>query len=203
MAIEAAIERIGMTKAKTVVRKKTEIVKGEKPDAKQMAEIVTRPSINSAAVMAVFNAPFGDLETPEVEKEIRNQIAAIKAGDMSNVEAMLYGQAIALQTIFVAQSRRAQVQDRLPVFQAHFNLALRAQAQCRSTLEALAELKAPRATTFVRQQNNANQQQVNNDAVVTANHSETLINAGTKAIEATRTEAIPVSSNELLEVRHE
>lgn len=191
-----------MTKAKTAVSKKAAVAKSVKPDAKHMAEIATRPSVNSAAVMAVFSAPFGDLETPEVEKEIRQQIKAIKAGDMSNVEAMLYGQAIALQTIFVAESRRAQVQDRLPVFQAHFNLALRAQAQCRSTLEALAELKAPRATTFVRQQNNANQQQVNNGGAAIVNHSESVIDAGTKAIEATRTETIPVSSNELLEVRH-
>lgn len=191
-----------MTKANTAVSKKAAVAKSVKPDAKHMAEIATRPSVNSAAVMAVFSAPFGDLETPEVEKEIRNQIAAIKGGDMSNVEAMLYGQAIALQTIFVAESRRAQVQDRLPVFQAHFNLALRAQAQCRSTLEALAELKAPRATTFVQQQNNANQQLVNNGVAAVTMSSETGVNTEPKVIEATRTETIPLSSSELLSVRH-
>ncbi|MGH8646968.1 MAG: hypothetical protein ACREX4_21935 [Gammaproteobacteria bacterium] len=41
-------------------------------------------------------------------------------------------------------------------------LALKAQNQCRQTLAALAEIKNPRRTTFIGQQNNATNQQVNN-----------------------------------------
>ena len=45
----------------------------------------------------------------------------------------------------------------------YMRLALKAQAQCRSTLEALAEIKNPRPVSFVKQANIANgPQQVNN-----------------------------------------
>ena len=42
------------------------------------------------------------------------------------------------------------------------NIAFKAQAQCRKTLAVLAELKHPRRTTFIKQQNNAINQQVHN-----------------------------------------
>lgn len=43
--------------------------------------------------------------------------------------------------------------------------ALKAQNQCRQTLAALAEIKNPRRTTLIGQQNNATNQQVNNAAI--------------------------------------
>ena len=47
----------------------------------------------------------------------------------------------------------------------YVRLAFKAQSQCRSTLETLAEIKNPRPATFVRQANIANgPQQVNNGA---------------------------------------
>jgi hypothetical protein len=41
-------------------------------------------------------------------------------------------------------------------------MALKAQSQCRTSIEALAEIKYPKSATFIRQQNVASQQQVNN-----------------------------------------
>lgn len=41
-------------------------------------------------------------------------------------------------------------------------MALKAQSQCRTTIEALSEVKYPKSPTFIRQQNIAAQQQVNN-----------------------------------------
>jgi hypothetical protein len=43
-------------------------------------------------------------------------------------------------------------------------MVLKAQSQCRTTIEALDELKHPKST-FIKQQKCANQQQVNNGAV--------------------------------------
>jgi hypothetical protein len=43
-------------------------------------------------------------------------------------------------------------------------LALKAQSNCRSTIEALGELKHPKAVAFVKQANIAHTQQVNNGA---------------------------------------
>ena len=42
----------------------------------------------------------------------------LRAGDMSDVEAMLFSQATALQAIFVDLATRAQRQERLPIMQA-------------------------------------------------------------------------------------
>jgi hypothetical protein len=39
---------------------------------------------------------------------------------------------------------------------------MKAQAQCRSTVEAIAEIKFPKSATFIKQANIAQQQQVNN-----------------------------------------
>ena len=43
-------------------------------------------------------------------------------------------------------------------------LAFKAQNQCRATLETLAEIKNPKPTAFIKQQNIGVNQQVNNDA---------------------------------------
>ena len=52
--------------------------------------------------------------------------------------------------------------EHLNATETYMRLALKAQTQCRSTLETLAEVKYPKAATFVRQQNVAYQQQINN-----------------------------------------
>ncbi|WP_091876669.1 hypothetical protein [Massilia yuzhufengensis] len=46
--------------------------------------------------------------------------------------------------------------------ETYLRLAIKTHAQCRSTLDTLAEVKYPQAATVVRQQNVAYQQQVNN-----------------------------------------
>ena len=55
------------------------------------------------------------------------------------------------------------MQEHLLQFETHFRLALKAQSQCRATLETLAVIKNPPNVAFVRQANIANgPQQVNN-----------------------------------------
>src|SRR3546814_6990491 len=79
------------------------------------------------------------------------------------MEAMLVGQAYALQNIFASLMRRASSQQHLKQYQAHMNLGLKAQAQCRATLQALTELKYPRQVVIAKQANISNgHQQVNN-----------------------------------------
>jgi hypothetical protein len=52
----------------------------------------------------------------------------------------------------------------LPQYQAHLNLALKAQSQCRATLETLAHVKNP-PVLFAKQANIAHgPQQINNSA---------------------------------------
>ncbi|WP_210235030.1 hypothetical protein, partial [Mesorhizobium sp. M2D.F.Ca.ET.185.01.1.1] len=60
------------------------------------------------------------------------------------VESMLFAQANTLDMIFGHLARKAAFSEYLNQFQAHLSLALKTQAQCRATLEALAGIKNPR-----------------------------------------------------------
>ena len=79
------------------------------------------------------------------------------------MEAMLVGQAHALQTIFTSLARRAANQEYLKQYGMYMSLALKAQSQSRSTIQALTELKYPKQVAFVKQANISHgHQQVNN-----------------------------------------
>lgn len=87
-----------------------------------------------------------------------------KAGDLSTMEEMLVGQAMALQTMFVSLARRAQRQSQQRNLEAFMGMALKCQAQSRATIDSLVNLKYPRTTVIAKQANvnNGGQQQVNN-----------------------------------------
>lgn len=71
-----------------------------------------------------------------------DQAKAGANGDLSHARAMLTGQAIALNTIFTEMARRAgcNMGEYLQATQTYLRLALKAQSQCRSTIEALDRL---------------------------------------------------------------
>jgi len=124
---------------------------------------VLAPVMNCAAVVEAYaNAPFGEVDLVGIISNLNEQIEQIQKGDMSGPEAILFAQATALQAMFVNLARRAHAQEHLLQFETYMTLALKAQTQCRTTLEALNEIKFPRSATFVKQANIANQQQVNN-----------------------------------------
>lgn len=93
---------------------------------------------------------------------LQDQAQAVHQGDMTQVESMLIGQAVALQSMFVDYAVRAKAAQSLQTVQCLTQLALRSQAGSRSTLQTLAELKTPRQVAFVKQANIAQTQQVNN-----------------------------------------
>jgi hypothetical protein len=92
--------------------------------------------------------------------EILKQVEAVKAGDMSNPEAMLYSQALTLQTMFndlVSVASALMPSCKAEEAIALFHVALKAQNQCRQTLLALNEVKNPKKPTqFIK--NYVNQQ---------------------------------------------
>ena len=126
-------------------------------------EIVLSPTTQNAAGIHAWGKFAGEQDLGELITGLREQVRQVQDGNMGRVEAMLYGQAMTLQTIFTSLARKAVAQEYLKQFQANLTLALKAQAQCRATLEALAEIKNPRPVSFVRQANISNgPQQVNN-----------------------------------------
>lgn len=129
-------------------------------------ELMLSPPVMAAAAMEAWAEPFGEVDLCELIDGVREKTKAVTDdGDQHPIEAMLYGQAQVLDTIFVNLAIRAARQQYMDQFQAHMTLALKAQAASRATLQVLAEVKNPRAPTFVQQANIAHgPQQVNNGA---------------------------------------
>jgi hypothetical protein len=162
------------TKAsKTPATKKTMVPKfPDPPDADKaaaLAKMALRPSVNAAAVMVEYTKPLGEQDIGALVTSLSAGMDDLLAGDMKRAEAMLYGQAHALQAIFMNLARRATTQEYLKQWEAYLRMALKAQNQCRMTLETLATIKNP-PVVFARQANinNGGQQQVNNGAASTA-----------------------------------
>ena len=102
------------------------------------------------------------LDTPELIKCLRNHAATVNLGDLSQAEAMLMNQATTLQSLFARLTERAMGNDTIPTFEANMRMALRAQSQCRATLETLAAIKNP-PIVYARQANvTTGPQQINN-----------------------------------------
>jgi hypothetical protein len=130
-----------------------------------MARTATRSVIRGATTGRKYAEPIfgGDIDLTAYAEELWKQADAVKGGDLSAVEEMLMTQANTLDMIFNQLARKSAHCEYLNQMEANLRLALKAQAQCRSTLEALAEIKNPRPVAFVKQANIANgPQQVNN-----------------------------------------
>ena len=137
----------------------------DQTEAQAVAWMAVNPETNAAVVIDAYqsNIAGDDVNLMALIEALRKSTDQSKAGDLSNLEAMLIGQATALQTIFTSLARRAHHQTLQAHFEAFLGLALKAQAQSRATISALVDLKFPRQATFVKQANIANgPQQVNN-----------------------------------------
>lgn len=157
--------------------------------AAAVAQTFLRPTVQGARTVRDYNKR-KDGSGPEIEAliaELSRQVEAVGGGDLTRAEGMLIAQAHSLDAIFGSLARRATAQEYLPQFEAHLRLAFKAQSQCRATLETLALIKNPAPVAFVRQQNVAVNQQVNNGPP-----------AG-----VARAEASPIHSNELLEAQRD
>ena len=129
-------------------------------DSQVMAALSTR----SALTAATYNAFAGGgdlLEVTDLMAELRKAGDEVASGNMSWVEKMLAHQAMTLNAIFNNMAQRSHKQETFKGIEVFMRLALKAQAQARSTAEALALLKNP--MPYIRQANIANgPQQVNN-----------------------------------------
>ena len=134
----------------------------EKSEA--LAKMTLRPSVNAAAVMVSYGKPLGieEGDIGALVDRLSDDVKNVWAGDMKRAEAMLFGQAHALQAIFMNLARRATTQEYMKHCETYLRMAMKAQNQCRMTLETLATIKNP-PVVVARQANinNGGQQQVN------------------------------------------
>lgn len=132
-----------------------------------MAEISLSPIAANASTARVFaKGAFGENDITSTVSVMREKAEKVQAGDLSEVEATLTAQAVTLDAMFNEMARRAALNmgTHMQAMEVYMRIALKAQSQCRTTLEALAEIKNPRPVAFVKQANIAHgPQQVNND----------------------------------------
>ena len=132
------------------------------PDAEMVVRCSLSATFNAAAIAQAFSIQ-GELDLAELIRELGNRCQEVHDGSLRRAENMLISQAHSLDAMFANLARRAIAQERLQQYEAHMKLALRAQNQCRATLETLAALKNPQVV-FAKQANFANgPQQVNNE----------------------------------------
>ena len=147
-------------------KKQVLTLKIEKDQTKEeaIAEFNSKSEFLSTAVKESFDIGLGDdFDFQANMKVLERATKQIKSGDLSKIEEMYISQAMALEVMFASLARRAKAQDKLLQYETHMRLALKAQNQCRATLQALVQLKQPSQTTFVKQANIAQgHQQVNN-----------------------------------------
>lgn len=132
-----------------------------------LAEMSLSPIVANAQTAQRFaKGMFSDL----VSYEDAMTAMIIKAnrvmkGDLTDCETTLAVQAASLDAIYNALSRKAfaNLNGNLQAAETCLRLALKAQGQCRATLQTLAEIKNPRPVAFVKQANIAQgHQQINN-----------------------------------------
>ena len=100
-----------------------------------------------------------------IRAALTQQIDDVANGCMRRPEAMLLSQAHSLDTLFNSLAQSAHRQTHAPHFESFLRLALKAQGQCRTTLETLAAIKNP-PVIFAKQANiNNGNQQINNGVI--------------------------------------
>jgi len=132
---------------------------------RNVAAIATGPETAAARVIqaAERTTSLDDhLDVQALAATLRDQAAIVRSGSLGQAESILINQAAALQSLFARLVERGMASDSVPGFEANLRMALRAQAQCRATLETLAEIKNP-TVVYARQANvTTGPQQVNN-----------------------------------------
>jgi hypothetical protein len=182
----------------------------EKPDD-ALARTITRPEVQSGALIQALEQE--NYEVNAVIRQLEAQTAAVQSGDLKRGEAMLTAQAHALDALFGNLARRAARNlnaGHRDACEQYLRLAFKAQAQCRVTWEAIAEIKNPRPVAFVKQANIAHgPQQVNNGPAPAAlsSRAEQTENPPSKLLESengkrmdTGTASAPGRANQELEI---
>lgn len=154
-----------MTTKRITSKSKSALAKEVKEsESKRYANVSLTASTMSAVLSESFTKSiFPETGIADMASVLSERIVEVQAGDMQSIEAMLVGQAQALQTMFVTLGRMAANKTQLAQYTAFMNMAFKAQSQSRATIQALVELKYPKQATFVKQANIAHgHQQVNN-----------------------------------------
>ena len=146
-----------------------------------VARTIMGPHFPSTTVMSEFaKHKFGDhLSLMAMLRVFEEQSVKVQQNDLSGVEATLVSQATALNAVFSDLARRSALNmgSYLDASEKYMRMALKAQNQCRMTLETLANIKNP-PVVYARQANvTTGPQQVTNTVNNTHAHATENQNA--------------------------
>ena len=151
---------------------KTKIIEVETPPGKSRDRLAAELAVggvagNASTLIAFSRGTFGEMSLTDCARVLGETARGVNGGDLKTAETMLMVQAVALNAVFGELARRAALNmgGYLDATETYMRLALKAQGQCRATLETLAAIKNP-PVVFARQANIAHgPQQVNNGTV--------------------------------------
>jgi hypothetical protein len=138
-----------------------------KTPGRQIAEAILEPGLSNAIPLHAFATPSwgaGEVDLSDMMAVLKASVARSADGDTAAGQALLTAQAATLNQIFVELARRsaANLGVNIEVVERYLRLALKAQSQCRATLETLATIQNP-PMIFARQANvTTGPQQINN-----------------------------------------
>jgi len=169
-------------KAKAPAKKKgtnrLEMVKQSGEDeAATRARNVIGPTVKGALTTNAFCKVYGEIDLQAMVDELGRQNEKVRDGDLSRADSLLITQAHTLDAIFNELARRAALNmgEYINATDRYLRLALKAQSQCRATLETLAAIKNP-PVIYAKQANISNgPQQVNNGTMPAPVGGETSI----------------------------
>jgi hypothetical protein len=138
------------------------VKKGQTPEAAH-AELMVEGIAMNAVVSIDFSKKLGQIDLTECMAALVKHGRQASEGDLTALEALLAAQATTLNAMFTQLAGLAAKQTLVDPMDRLARLALKAQGQCRTTIETLALIKGGIRTVFARQANfAAGPQQVNN-----------------------------------------
>lgn len=121
-----------------------EVQPGGPISAARMKEIAAQavdPCVTSSMVVSAFwqEARASEIDPKAGYDAIREEADAVRDGVMASAQATLVGQALALNAIFAELARRGAAALNRPgnAAEKYLRLAMKAQSQCRATLDVL------------------------------------------------------------------
>lgn len=137
----------------------------EEERGRKYAELTTSSELAAYRVINAVEQNSGiekNIDAPTLIEILRGQARAVSNQDLAQAEAMLLNQATALQSLFARLSEKAFSVKNISQFNDFMRVALRAQNQCRATIETLSTVKNP-PIIYARQANvTTGPQQINN-----------------------------------------
>lgn len=155
-----------VAKKATYPRKTVSLTRGKTDDetGRRYATLLTSPEFAAYRIERAIQAKSlaDKIDLPGLLATLRDHATAVNTGDLSRAEGMLINQAGALQAVFVNLTEWSMRQEYFAHVEGFMKLALKAQSQCRATLETLATIKNP-PVVYARQANvTTGPQQINN-----------------------------------------